>query len=359
MEAQGEFVKNAWYVAGWSRDFGEALTRVTITGEALVFYRTRAGEIVALEDRCPHRLLPLSMGKRIGDDIQCGYHGMTFGPDGKCVRIPGQTNRPASAYVTAHPVEERHGIVWVWMGDPEKADRNAIFDMDEFSSPDWQVHLGDKLHLGANYLNVAENLVDPAHVTFVHPTTLGSPAGANVPVHVSTEGEAIVAWRWIRDAEPIGFFKAFGGFTGHVDRWHYYYLHMPSVAVIDFGSAPTEWNLAEEDRQKGVRIFALHLLTPVDEHTTIDNWLHIRNTAIGDDAASEQMDAMFRAAFDEDKIVLEAIEMEEQKPQKRRPIRIAIDKAPNAYRRRIGEMLAAERTEDLAAAPSAAFVYHD
>lgn len=111
------FVKNAWYVAGWSEDFGEALTPVTLLGEALVLWRCSDGRLVALEDRCPHRLLPLSMGKRVGDAVQCGYHGMTFGPDGACVRVPGQSNLPASAYAESFPVEERHGIAWIWMGD--------------------------------------------------------------------------------------------------------------------------------------------------------------------------------------------------------------------------------------------------
>ena len=72
------FVRNAWYVAGWSRDFGDALMSLEITSRQIVMFRDSAGEVRALEDRCPHRQLPLSKGKRIGDTIQCGYHGMTF-----------------------------------------------------------------------------------------------------------------------------------------------------------------------------------------------------------------------------------------------------------------------------------------
>ncbi len=353
------FVKNSWYVAGWSTDFEDRLVPLTICAQNLVLFRTRAGEMVALEDRCPHRLLPLSRGKRIGDTIQCGYHGMTFGADGRCVRVPGQSNLPKSAYVDAYPTLERHGIVWIWMGEPEAADPDLCFDMPELADPDWHVHHGDKLHIRANYLNVAENLVDPAHVSFVHPTTLGNAASENVPVHVKTGGEAIVAWRWIRDAEPIGFFKKFGGFSGNVDRWHYYYLHLPSTAVIDFGSADADLALPEEERDRGVRIFALHFVTPVEEGYTIDHWMHLRNTALGDEEASEQMDRMFRIAFDEDKAILEAIHEEEQRPQKRKPIRIAIDKGPNVYRMRIRDMLEAEATVDLGEPVSPVFVQHD
>ena len=353
------FVRNAWYVAGWSADFGDALHPVEIISQRLVTFRDSTGKVRALEDRCPHRQLPLSMGKRLGDTIQCGYHGMTFDGQGKCVRIPGQDNLPASAYVRAYPVEERHGIVWVWMGDAASADPDEIFDLPAFTEPGWQMHHGDHLHIAAHYLNVAENLVDPAHVSFVHPTTLGNAASENVPVHVSTSGAVIRAWRWIRNAPPVGFFQKFGGFSGHVDRWHYYDLHLPSTAVIDFGSIDAALNCAEEDRGQGVRIFALHFLTPVNADLTIDHWMHVRNTAIGDDAASQQMDALFRVAFDEDKAILEAIHQEEQRPQTRRPIRIAIDKGPNVYRKRIRDLVAAEATEDLGDPVNPVFVHND
>ena len=352
------FVRNAWYVAGWSSDFGNELKALTIVDQTLVMFRCADGALVALEDRCPHRQLPLSKGKRIGDTIQCGYHGMTFGRDGKCVRVPGQDNLPASAYVETYPLHEQHQIVWVWMGDPDQADPDDIFDLPEFSDPAWQAHQGSALHIKAHYLNVAENLVDPAHVSFVHPTTLGSAASENVPVHVRANDDIIVAWRWIRDAAPVGFFQDFGGFTGHVDRWHYYSLYLPSTAVIDFGSADTSLNLAEDDRDAGVRIFALHFVTPVTEDYTIDHWMHLRNTAVGDSEASERMDRMFEVAFAEDKAILEAIHLEEMRPQKRRPIRLAIDKGPTVYRKRIRDLIEIEVTENLGALRST-FVQHD
>ncbi|ETA50285.1 aromatic ring-hydroxylating dioxygenase subunit alpha [Ponticoccus alexandrii] len=355
-----QFVRNAWYVAAWSSEIDDQLRRFTILGDHIVIFRKSDGTVAALEDRCPHRLLPLSKGKRIGDTVQCGYHGLTFDAStGMCTRVPGQTNLPKSAYVERYPTEERHGIVWIWMGEAAKADTSKIFDMPEFTAPGWAVHLGDALHLKSNYLNVAENLVDPAHISFVHPTTLGSSASENVPVHVSTEGEAIVAWRWIRDAPPVGFFKAVGDFPGNVDRWHYYYLYTPCTAVIDFGSIDVAENCAEEDRDRGMRIFALHFLTPVTETHTIDRWAHIRNSALEDDEAAARMDVMFRKAFAEDQEILEAVQEEELRPQKRRPLRIAIDKGPLVYRKRINDLLELERTEDIASDPSPAFVYHD
>jgi len=339
-----EYVNNAWYVAGWSSEFDADLRRVTILENNVVMYRNSRDQVVGLEDRCPHRMLPLSKGKRIGDDIQCGYHGLTFNCEGQCVRIPGQSNLPPSAGVRAYVVHEINDIVWIWMGERDEANTDDIFTMPEFNDDSWHAHQGEALHLKAHYLNVAENLVDPAHVSFVHPTTLGSASGEEVPVNVSTEDDIIVAWRWIKDSPPVGFFKEFGGFTGNVDRWHYYYLHLPCTAVIDFGSADAQLALQEDQRDEGVRIFALHFITPVNASYSIDRWMHLRNTAVGDEAASQKMDSLFKVAFNEDKEILEAIQQEEEKPPHRRPLRIAIDKGPMVYRKRINELVDAERS---------------
>ncbi len=337
-----DYVKNAWYVAGWASEFSRELTRVTIVETDIVMYRTQAGHVVALLDRCPHKFLPLSMGKLVGDDVQCGYHGSTYDKTGVCVRVPGQERIPKAACVRAFPVIERHDIVWIWLGERHAADESQLFDLAQFTDPAWEAHQGDALHIGSSYLNLAENLVDPAHVSFVHPTTLGNPQSEDVPVQFDTSGDVITAWRWIRNAPPVGFFQRFGGFSGNVDRWHYYYLHLPSVAVIDFGSADTQKALPEDRREEGVRVFAVHLLTPVSAEHTIDRWMHLRNVQTGDDAVAEQMDELFRITFDEDKAILEAMALEERKAKDQSQVLFTIDKGAVAYRKRIADLIAAE-----------------
>lgn len=113
------------------------------------------------------------------------------------------------------------------------------------------------------------------------------------------------------------------------------------------------------DRDSGVRIYAIHFVTPVTEDYTVDHWLHLRNKTVGDAAASEAMDAMFRVAFAEDKEVLEAIDEAEKRPQKRKPIRIAIDKAPGVYRKRIRDPVAAEALDEADEAERPRYVFHD
>ena len=134
---------------------------------------------------------------------------MTFAGDGLCARIPGQSNIPPTAKIHAYPTHERHNIIWIWMGEIEKADHADIFDLPQFDLPEWDAHQGDALHLKCNYLSVAENLVDPAHVSWVHPTTLGSAASEGIPVDFDITENNIIAWRWIRDAPAIGFFQQY------------------------------------------------------------------------------------------------------------------------------------------------------
>ena len=145
-----DYVRDAWYVASWSHEIKDRLIRITIMGENIVLFRSRDGIISALEDRCPHKSLPLSRGRIIDDAIQCGYHGMTFGSDGKCIRIPGQDNIPETAFVKTYLIAEEYNIVWIWMGDPEAIDReppDVAYQVDK----DWSFITG--------YMEVAANWI--------------------------------------------------------------------------------------------------------------------------------------------------------------------------------------------------------
>jgi phenylpropionate dioxygenase-like ring-hydroxylating dioxygenase large terminal subunit len=95
----------------WADRVGRELRRHVVHGQPIVIYRLESGKIAALQDTCPHRLAPLSLGKLKGDNIECGYHGMTFDCHGKCVLIPGQDIIPGSALVKAYPLAVKYGLV--------------------------------------------------------------------------------------------------------------------------------------------------------------------------------------------------------------------------------------------------------
>lgn len=179
------FIKNAWYNAGWDYLFTQsqrnaltqakgALVARKIAGERVVLYRKPSGQIVALEDRCPHRQAALSLGQKEGDNLRCLYHGLRFGPDGKCNEIPGQERIPERACVRAFPVVEKDNWVWVWMGDPARADAGLIPHAVGPGDPDWNVKTS-QMHVKANYRLEIANLADLTHLAWIHRETLGAP----------------------------------------------------------------------------------------------------------------------------------------------------------------------------------------
>ena len=338
-----DFVRNAWYVASLSKDIGRELTHRTILEEPVVLYRTEAGAPVAMEDRCPHRFLPLSMGKLKGDAIECGYHGLTFDCTGQCIRVPGQDNIPSSAKVRSYPVRDNMGLLWIWMGDPALADATPVYDLPQYHDPAWAAAHGDALAVSSGYLGLADNLCDPAHVSFVHASTLGSASGEDIPVTCERDGNTVITSRWTLDSDPVPFFQVFGDFKGHVDRWQYYYLHAPSTAIIDFGSADAGAGAPDGNRDECIQVFSCHFLTPVTAGTCIDYWLHVRNFAVDDASVGEKISDQFRVAFQEDKVIMEAVQAEEDRLPDRRPIRIAVDVGTNRLRQVIKGMLDAEQ----------------
>ena len=102
--AEGSFApKNGWYVAAFCNEIGEDLLSRWILNQPVVLYRKSTGEAVAVQGRCPHRHYPLGESKRVGDAIQCGYHGITFDHAGKCTFVPSQANVPGVYSITAYP----------------------------------------------------------------------------------------------------------------------------------------------------------------------------------------------------------------------------------------------------------------
>lgn len=168
-----DYILNAWYVAACSHEVGEAgLFARRLLDKPVVLYRTEAGDPVALLDRCPHRFAYLSKGRRIGDQIECIYHGLRFGPDGACTRSPYQKTPPARAVVESFPVIERHRMIWIWMGDPARADPALIpdhshMDREEQRPLVWHVKFDGNWQLGN------DNLMELTHLFWLHTSTIG------------------------------------------------------------------------------------------------------------------------------------------------------------------------------------------
>ena len=204
----GGFVRNLWYVAAWSHEVPRRRPRSarTLIGEPIALYRRRDGTVVALEDRCPHRHAPLSLGRIEGDDLRCMYHGLRFGSDGVCVEVPGSTRVPPRLAARSFPVVERSSWIWVWPGDPAKADPALVPEAFGLDNPDW-VMRASAMDYEADYQLLNDNLCDLSHLDFVHETTLGGSTGAKWSARAaadharsstaccSSAGSATTRWR--------------------------------------------------------------------------------------------------------------------------------------------------------------------
>jgi phenylpropionate dioxygenase-like ring-hydroxylating dioxygenase large terminal subunit len=300
------FLRNYWYVAGTDDEVGRKPLGRMILGEPVVFFRTEAGVPVAMEDRCAHRHLPLSMGKLVGDDLQCHYHGLRFGTDGHCVRIPGQDHIPHSARVKTYPVVERYHWIWIWMGDPALADPDKIADFHWFDDPDWGAK-SSYLHVEANWQLVVDNLLDLTHLAFVHDTTIGNLALAeHAKVKVDRAPNNVVVTRWIIDQDPPPTFQKVGKFTGHVDRWQIIDFVPPAFLRLDVGATPTGTGAPEGKRVGGIGMRNLNAITPETETTSHYFWGQAHDFDVKNPETTNRIFEQIKMAFLEDVAVFSA-----------------------------------------------------
>ena len=164
------FLRNGWYAAIWSDDLKDRPVARTFLNERVVLFRNASGRVAALEDCCCHRAAPLSRGEVSGEYLACGYHGLKFDVSGQCVEVPGQRMVPRGAKVRSYPVRERWGVVWIWMGEPARADETTIPSLHWLADPKWTATPG-YIHLKSNYQFLIDNLLDLTHVTYVHKNT--------------------------------------------------------------------------------------------------------------------------------------------------------------------------------------------
>ena len=104
--------------------------------------------------------------------MRCGYHGLRFDPDGRCVEVPGSDRIPEAARVRSYPHVVKNRWVFVWIGDPARADPALLPDNFSCDSPDWK-HRPGYLHYETNDLLICDNLLDFSHLSYVHERSLG------------------------------------------------------------------------------------------------------------------------------------------------------------------------------------------
>jgi len=194
-ELEVPMIPNMWYAVLDSKEVKPgkpyAFKRLS---EELVFWRDKAGKIVVMRDRCPHRSCKLSPGKIIDGQLQCHFHGFQYDREGACQLIPANGRsgpKPKVFQCSTYPAQEDFGFIWVWYGMPQTDYPPLPFfeDLQGFTystlQKEWNV----------DHTRAIEGVLDVAHLPFVHANTIGRGGGTLVNGPYTTlEDNKIRVW---------------------------------------------------------------------------------------------------------------------------------------------------------------------
>ena len=300
-------IKNCWYVLDRSTEIGPELKSRTVLNQSLVYFRTKDGRVSVLQNRCAHRCFPLSKGKLNKDDtIQCGYHGLTYNTEGKCVHIPSAISMsPSSISVQSYPVVEKAPAVWVWTGDPDKADPSLIPNYDWINGNQWGYGSGF-FRVKANYLTIHENLMDITHFQFLHGSALGTPKHAEALIEVTVKGSTVNNFR-INEGETVP--DLHRDATGLKDAIITRHAHSTFVTP-GYHEALGLFEDKEGTNNGRVeyRPSILHFITPETQYTFSYWWFFARDFSAPDSELDEWYSKTTGKVFEEDKDAIEWIE---------------------------------------------------
>lgn len=299
------FVLDEWYVAAFAGEVTRTPLARKLLGIPVVLLRHSNGGIIALEDRCPHRSMPLSLGSVDGDTLVCAYHGARFGCDGVCSGVPSQQRVPQGARIRAFAAQQHGPLVWIWMGSTaptHPAPHPAWID-----DAGWATS-SERLYMRASYVRLHENLLDLTHLSFLHARTFGTPDYASAPYELSLD-PAAGRFTLTRSVSPTRLPPVWGRPTGlegrdaaRIARSTFISpaLHEVYVSFHAYDQP------AAEQPERSIR--TAHIVTPESATSTHYFIHHGRNFALQDQEITGYMHTQLRAAFQEDIDGLEAIE---------------------------------------------------
>jgi len=330
--------RNAWYVVAGVDEIGDELLSRRVLDVPLVLYRTSQGEPVALFDRCPHRWMPLSLGSRVGDEIQCRYHGIRIGASGLCTKIPTQDSVPAGMGVHRYLLVDKYPFTWIWMGEADDADPGLI-PAPERIKPDHYLSFMFCYPIAADFLLLHENLMDTSHPTFLHEGYFDDGQLTDAKMKVEKEGTVV---RLIRDVgvqvpgpATTRFFNLEPGKPVHQITTTETFA--PSLNVINY-----HFSYPDAPERDPVDFIVLAPITPVGPHQC---YHFVGSCTSWPSEASEAANELTKEIIRGDQIALEAIEQRrDEMADDDREFNIRSDGASLYLRRLIRSMAESERS---------------
>ena len=343
--ARTPWLRNAWYVAATLDEIADKPLGRQICGERVVVYRLSDGSVAALEDFCPHRGAPLSLGFVQDDRLVCGYHGLAVGCTGKAEHMPGQRVNGFPP-VRAFPVVERYGFVWIWPGDAERADPAALPRFDWADSEEW-AYGGGMMHVRCDYRLMVDNLMDLTHETYVHASSIGQKEIDEAPVRTRADPDEIVTSRTMDGVEAPPFWQAalrMAGLPedGLVDRWQICHFSLPSHVLIEVGVAPLGEGGHDAPPERKASSVVVDFITPETETSHWYFWGMARRFAVDDAAVTDRIREGQGGIFAEDLEMLEQQQRNLSHFPERRLLKLNIDAGGARSRLMIDRAIVAE-----------------
>ncbi|HTZ43731.1 MAG TPA: aromatic ring-hydroxylating dioxygenase subunit alpha [Jatrophihabitans sp.] len=265
------FPRNHWYVVARPDELGDRPLSRTVLGEAVVLFRGPDGRPAALADRCIHRSMPLSLGSVQDGTLVCGYHGLAYDASGAVVDIPCQAQVPRGRQARSYPVHAGAELIWLWPGDPERADPAAVPDQSWLDGDDWATVDGT-LHLDARAQLLNENLTDLSHVAYLHEGSIGTREVAKAPISVEVDGRVVKVFRPMPEVDCPPFFTEVMGIGGRIRRGSVAEFVAPGYHI-----SHVEAEALEPDGIGRCRHRAVHCVTPETETSAHYFWLIARD----------------------------------------------------------------------------------
>lgn len=342
------WVRNCWYVAAWCHEIEvHQMHAITIINKPVLIYRKENGELTAMANQCCHRHAPLSLGRLEGDDVRCMYHGLKFNAEGKCIEIPTMEDIPDSFQVPAFPVIERHGWVWVWMGEIEKADPDMIPATTGPDDPDWVMNSG-YIDYDASYLLVADNLTDFSHIAWVHENSFaaGSSGAFVAQPRVQMIDRGIRVTRWNTNVPPRGYMDK----DKLYDQYITYDFLVPGVLIMFSAMYPEgtadgcDNGHPDDSVEPSTANFTSQAITPMTDGTTryYFCWGPRAQEHEVDPKLLEGMWALANMAFEEDKVMIEAQQRNIKLQTGAQMVSITDDRGPTMFRKAVERLIEEE-----------------
>jgi phenylpropionate dioxygenase-like ring-hydroxylating dioxygenase large terminal subunit len=339
--------RNQWYIAALSQEVTRGMLSRQILDDHIVFFRTEDGSPVGLADRCPHRGVPLSMGTIKDDAIRCAYHGFEFGKTGVCQRVPSQSRIMPQLAVQSYPLLEIGPYIWIWMGDPARADESLLPDQFELgiTRPDWKITPLFVMEMGCNYQLLHENLLDVSHISFLHAGMLDTGSMAAASFKASYAGGRVRISRDLNEIPNDVMAKTFNLTAGKpVRRTLITEAIPPQLSVItNIFTDPENPNAPPHT------MISPQGVTPSGNNRCL-NFL-INCTSYPDEQPEDALPHLWKL-FEQDKVVLEAVQKRFDEEGWDLPeVSVMADAAALNFRLKMVELVEAEREKAATAKP--------